>query len=146
VLSIFGGKITTYRRLAEDAMTELARVLPMSETAWTAHKPLPGGDIANADFEAFVLAQQAQYSWLDSKLLRRFARLYGTRMHVFLAQKNQMADLGEMICPNLYAAEIDYLREHEWASSAQDILWRRTKLGLYATPDDVSRLSGYLRN
>jgi glycerol-3-phosphate dehydrogenase len=146
VLSIFGGKITTYRRLAEDAMTELARVLPMSETAWTAHKPLPGGDIANADFEAFVLAQQAQYSWLDSKLLRRFARLYGTRMHVFLAQKNQMADLGEMICPNLYAAEIDYLREHEWASCAQDILWRRTKLGLYATPDDVSRLSDYLRN
>jgi glycerol-3-phosphate dehydrogenase len=57
-----------------------------------------------------------------------------------------MADLGEMICPNLYAAEIDYLREHEWASCAQDILWRRTKLGLYATPDDVSRLSDYLRN
>lgn len=144
VLSIFGGKITTYRRLAEDAMSELAKVLPIDSGAWTAHKPLPGGDMPNADFEAFVRAQQMKYTWLDANLLRRYARLYGTRMDVFLQSKGNMTDLGEQVCPALYAAEIAYLREYEWASSVQDILWRRTKLGLHAKADDVARLESYL--
>ncbi|MGL4767172.1 MAG: glycerol-3-phosphate dehydrogenase [Formosimonas sp.] len=144
VLSIFGGKITTYRRLAEDALNQLARVLPMS-AAWTAHMPLPGGDIPQADFEAFVSTQQTRYPWLNAALLRRYARLYGTRMNVFLNNKHNISDLGALICPALYAVEVEYLREYEWARSAQDILWRRTKLGLYAQADDVARLETYLQ-
>lgn len=146
VLSIYGGKITTYRRLAEDAMSELAKVLPMSSGAWTATQSLPGGDIPNADFDAYVHAQQRAYPWLDAALCRRYARLYGTRMDILLTDKLSMGALGEQLCPQLYVAELEYLRAHEWARSAEDVLWRRTKLGLYASAADVARLSDYLHS
>ena len=146
VLSIYGGKITTYRRLAEDAMSELAKVLPMSADAWTATQALPGGDIPNADFDAYVHAQQLAHPWLDAALCRRYARLYGTHMDILLTDKQSMDALGELLCPQLYAAELEYLRTHEWARSAEDVLWRRTKLGLYASAEDVARLSDYLQS
>ena len=145
VLSVFGGKITTFRRLAEDALSKIAQVLPMSETRWTADKPLPGGDIPNADFSMFLGQQTARYAWLSEPLVKHYARLYGTRMDVFLDGLSEVSELGQELSPRLYAVEVDYLMKHEWARSAQDVLWRRTKLGLYANDISTARLTAYMQ-
>jgi glycerol-3-phosphate dehydrogenase len=144
VLSVFGGKITTFRRLAEDALNKIAQVLPMSEKCWTADKPLPGGDMPNADFSMFLAKQMARYAWLPELLVKHYARLYGTRMDVLLDGLNAVDELGQELSPRLYALEVDYLMKHEWARSAQDVLWRRTKLGLYTNDISTARLALYM--
>jgi glycerol-3-phosphate dehydrogenase len=87
---------------------------------------------------------QGRYSWLPPLLALRYARAYGTRVHTLLCDRTAIADMGEEIAPELYAAEVEYLRRYEWARSAQDILWRRSKLGLHLPPDTGDKLQAWL--
>ncbi|WBH15766.1 glycerol-3-phosphate dehydrogenase [Sphingomonas radiodurans] len=144
MLSIFGGKITTYRKLAEHAMKELARFFPQASGAWTAGAVLPGGDMPDADFERFVTTLQAERPSLPAALLRRLARAYGTRTAALLGSAQTVADLGRPFGGDLYQAEVDYLVSAEWARSAEDILYRRSKLGLHVPPETAAALDGYL--
>ncbi|CAG4900711.1 glycerol-3-phosphate dehydrogenase [Paraburkholderia gardini] len=131
LLSVFGGKITTFRKLAEEAVDELSRALESPAPAWTAGATLPGGDIANANFERFAVQFQQQHAWLPADLAHRYARAYGTRAAYVVGRARALADLGHAFAPGLYEAELRYLRDTEWARCAHDVLWRRTKLGLH---------------
>jgi glycerol-3-phosphate dehydrogenase len=144
MLSIFGGKITTYRKLAEHAMRELAAVMPDAGTAWTAGAALPGGDIADADFDGFLNGLAARYPAMPAALLRRLARAYGTRVGAILGSVRTVEDLGEDLGGGLTRAEVDYLVGHEWARSAEDILWRRSKMGLHVPPGTAERIDAHL--
>ncbi|MCA8504303.1 glycerol-3-phosphate dehydrogenase [Burkholderia multivorans] len=134
LLSVFGGKITTFRKLAEEAGDMLCRALGRDAPAWTAGAPLPGGDIANAKFDAFADAFAKRHRWLPAPLARRYARAYGTRAARVVGNAQSLADLGAEIVPGLFEAELRYLRDTEWATCAQDVLWRRSKLGLHVAP------------
>lgn len=144
VLSVYGGKITTFRKLAEQAVDMLKDTLDCKAGEWTADAPLPGGDIANADFDGFVKVLKGQYLWLDDNVLQDYARNYGTRIHVLLANAASMADLGQHFSGPLYQAEVDYLVKNEWARTAEDILWRRSKKGLHVEPGAEAELQKYI--
>lgn len=152
MLSVFGGKITTFRKLAEEAVDMLAPILPMRRGAWTEGACLPGGDLFGAipsnrsvlEFDRYVHDLQRKYSWLHPSLVARYARAYGTRTEELLAGLGKIADLGEEVAPGLYAAEIDYLMRHEWAVNATDILWRRSKLGLHLPPGTEETLDAWI--
>ena len=144
VLSVFGGKITTYRRLAEHALEKLETYLPDLRPAWTADAPLPGGDMPNADFDAHLARFRTRFGFLPEDLARRLARAYGTRAEAIVGAARGMTDLGEDFGAGLTKAEVDYLVRDEWARTSADILWRRSKLGLRLSKEDVARLDGYL--
>jgi glycerol-3-phosphate dehydrogenase len=127
---VFGGKLTTYRRLAEHAMAELRAPLRFDAREWTRGSILPGGDIAQRDFEGFCVEQAARYAFAPPKLIRRLCRAYGTRIERIMGNAQRLSDLGEEIAPQLYEAELQYMRDHEWARTGDDALWRRSKLGL----------------
>ena len=129
LLNIYGGKITTYRKLAEHALEQLAPHLATGP-AWTRHVPLPGGDMADG-FERFVTALWAARPWLPASMARRLARAYGTRCTAIFGKATSLGDLGQHFGGDLYEAELYYLREAEFARSAEDVLWRRSKLGLH---------------
>jgi len=131
ILSVYGGKITTYRRLAEHALSLLLPPLGIDESdAWTASEPLPGGDLPEADLAGFQARALVRWPALPPALLARLARSYGTRMAHIIGPARQMEDLGRRFGDGLTLAEVKYLVETEWARSAEDILWRRSRLGL----------------
>ena len=130
LLSVYGGKLTTYRKLAETVVDMLAPALGHASKSWTAATPLPGGDMPDADFEAFLAQARVRHGWLAPALLHRYARAYGTRLDRMLAGCSKVTDLGEQVLPGLYAQEVIYLRAAEFARTAQDILFRRSKLGV----------------
>ncbi len=144
LLSVFGGKLTTYRRLAEEALALLQGPLGITGPAWTAGVPLPGGDIPGADFERFLARLARRHPWLPPELARRYARAYGTRAERLLGGASGLADLGAPIGDGLYELELRYLAQYEWACTADDVLWRRSKLGLRASPDTRRRLGEWL--
>ena len=144
LLSVFGGKLTTYRKLAEEALAIIQPLLGSNAPPWTATKPLPGGDLPNADFARFSRTLRTRYPWLPPELRRRYARAYGSRIHRLLEHATRLSDLGQEVLPGLYGREITYLCGEEWAQSAADILWRRSKLGLTMTSDAESRLDAWL--
>jgi glycerol-3-phosphate dehydrogenase len=144
LLSVFGGKITTFRKLAEEAVDRIVAALGERRPAWTARAALPGGDLPGADFEAFLVAAATRYPFLPAPLLRRLARAYGTRIERLIGDARSLAALGEEVLPDLYAREVAYLREQEWVVSAADLLWRRSKLGLHLPPDAEVRLQRWL--
>lgn len=144
LLSVFGGKITTYRRLAAEAVDMLAARLGCRGTPWTHSAILPGGDLPEGSFAAFLRVVERRYAWLPPALRVRYARAYGTAIHRMLGNAATLPDLGAQILPQLYEREVEYLCREEWAQSAADILWRRTKLGLHALPDGVRRLEEWL--
>ena len=144
MLSIFGGKITTYRKLAEHAMKELAPFFPQATGAWTAGAVLPGGDMADANFERFVSTLQASKPNLPAALLRRLARAYGTRTDALLGDAQLVTDLGRCFGGDLYQAEVDYLVAQEWARTSEDVLYRRSKLGLHVPAETAAALDAYL--
>lgn len=129
-LTIHGGKITTYRRLAEDALARLLPALGRQAAPWTATAPLPGGDMPGADFDRFLAGAAARYPFLPPAHLRRLARAYGTRVGQVLGEATAMAGLGRDL-GGITEAELDYLHRAEWARTADDVLWRRSKLGLH---------------
>jgi len=144
LLSIFGGKITTYRKLAEHAMRELGPHLRQAGVAWTGGAVLPGGNMKDGDFEGFLSELGLRYAGLPASLLRRMARAYGTRAADILGKATGVDDLGEHLGGDLYGAEVDYLVSREWARTAEDILWRRSKLGLHVPPGTAERVDDYL--
>jgi glycerol-3-phosphate dehydrogenase len=144
VLSVFGGKITTYRRLAEHALEKLAPYFPGLKPAWTGEGILPGGDMRDADFDTFLAELKRRRPFLPDELARRLARAYGTRVDDLLGGATSLADLGETFDGGLTAAEVDYLRREEWVTTPEDILWRRSKLGLRTSPESAARLAAYL--
>ncbi len=144
LLSVFGGKITTYRRLAEDALLKLLPALGRRPSQWTAGAPLPGGDLPDADFEAFRVRLATRYPDLPSRLMDRWARTYGTRTNQWLGSARSVAELGAEVASGVYEAELRYLQAHEWACTAEDILWRRTKLGLHLPPDARDAIAAWL--
>lgn len=143
LLTVWGGKLTTYRRLSEEASTQVGEALGDARPAWTRQSVLPGGDLESVigpgrqtqeDFERFVGVMAGRYAAFPSALVRRWCRAYGTRCLAWLAHARTPGDLGEEVAPGLYEAELAYLRTAEWARSADDVLWRRSKLGLHFTP------------
>ncbi|WP_375195229.1 glycerol-3-phosphate dehydrogenase [Sphingobium sp.] len=145
LLSIFGGKITTYRHLAEDAVEQLKpHVSSLAGDEWTAEAPLPGGDFALDGMDALMDALGREYPFLDRGTVHRIARAYGTRARIWLGGARDMAGLGPHFGGGLTGAEVDYLVAQEWATCAQDILWRRTKLGLRLDARQTEQLETYL--
>ncbi|MES2819916.1 MAG: glycerol-3-phosphate dehydrogenase [Pseudomonadota bacterium] len=143
LLSVFGGKLTTYRKLAESALTQLAPFFPKMRPSWTATAPLPGGeDLVSQG--ALVQALCARLDGLPSAVARRWASCYGSRSWRLLEGATGLDDLGEDLGGGLYSREVDYLCTQEWAVDAADILWRRSKLGLFMTPAQQARLNQYL--
>ncbi len=144
LISVFGGKITTYRKLAEHALDKLLPFLGAARPAWTERAALPGGDMPGADFDAFLAELEAARPWLPEGLARRLARAYGTRVEALLGSARGLDDLGEDLGAGLTEAEVDYLMGHEWAASAEDILWRRSKLGLHLSGEEKLRLDDWI--
>ena len=131
LLSVFGGKITTYRRLAESVLDKLKPSFPNMTGSWTGTTALPGGDLPGSDFDAFAQGLARQYPGLPADYLRALARRHGAAATRILGEAATTADLGASFGATLYAREIDWLIANEWALTAEDILWRRTKCGLH---------------
>jgi len=157
LLSVWGGKITTFRKLAEDAADEVGKMLGQPNAqrpAWTDGAFLAGGDLSgwigapkrpDDDFERFVTAVQARYPWLDARLARRLARAYGARVAELLGDAQSMADMGDAVAPGLHERELRFLQKSEWAMSADDVLWRRSKLGLRYTAEERAQVAAWLQ-
>ncbi len=143
-LSIVGGKLTTYRILAEQALDKLEPWFGTLRSPWTGSAPLPGGDIGGGNADALGPALGRLYPFLGDALARRIARAYGTRAMRLLDGVKSRDDMGESFGGGLTRLEVDYLVREEWARSAEDVLWRHTKCGLSATPEDAQRLRAYL--
>jgi glycerol-3-phosphate dehydrogenase len=143
LLTVYGGKITTYRRLAEAVLHKLAPLFPDMSGDWTAKALLPGGDFVSHESLSAQLA--AEYPWLEPALRERWVKQYGMLVSDMLADAAAMSDLGVPIGPGLYAREVDYLCAREWARTVDDILWRRTKLGLWFDETARANLNDYLR-
>lgn len=139
VLSVFGGKITTYRKLAEAALEKLQPHLGFDGKEWTDQSALPGGDLPNADFDAFLAGVKRRWPFLEDAQAQRMARAYGTRIERILGRATSMLDLGEHFGAGFTSAELDYLRAHEWARTNEDVLWRRTKIGLHLYDTERAR-------
>lgn len=147
ILSVFGGKITTYRHLAESAMHKLAPYLPVLDgQSWTLKAALPGGDFPVTGASDVYNALKTEFPFLADTVLRRFVRSYGTRTRGFLAGVSSVDGLGKHFGHGLYAKEVDYLMNMEWARTADDILWRRSKLGLRFNAAEVEALQAYIQS
>ena len=144
VLSVFGGKITTFRRLAEAAMDRLAPFFPGLKPRWTAHAPLPGGDFPWDGFIPLRDGLARRYPFLSPPTVTRLARAHGTRAAALLGDARSPADLGAILGADLTGREVDWLRHQEWARTTQDILWRRSKLGLRFGAAEINALERYL--
>lgn len=145
LINAFGGKITTYRRLAESMLEKIEGLIGRKGKSWTATAPLPGGDFPATEFDAQVSALKRDYPFLDQRLAKRLARLYGTRARAILGLAKSLADLGRGFGADLYEAEVRYLVEKEWAITADDVLWRRTKRGLHLSAEEKAALETYLK-
>jgi glycerol-3-phosphate dehydrogenase len=144
LLSVFGGKITTYRRLAEDAVNLLAGPLGLRAAPWTANALLPGGDLPQGSFAVFLRTLARRYPWLPARLRWRYAHAYGARVERVLGAASAPAHLGQELLPQLYEREVEYLCREEFARTAEDILWRRSKLGLHLLHADLGPLERWL--
>jgi glycerol-3-phosphate dehydrogenase len=144
LVNVFGGKITTHRRLAEEVVGRIEGLLGKRGPKWTARAKFPGGDFPVDGHDALQQECIERYAFLDPDIVRRLTRLYGTDIHGLLAERRSAADLGRHYGAGLYDAEIDFLVAHEWAQTAEDILFRRTKLGLHMTSGQISAVGARL--
>ncbi len=144
LLNVFGGKLTTYRRLSEHALDKIGEAIGVKGSPWTAKSHLPGGDFPVQGYEAEVGKLKAAYPFLTSAHARRLTRRYGTRANVLLGKAASTADLGRHFGSDLYEAEVRYLMQNEWAFTAEDVLWRRTKAGLHMTTEQMQTLEEYI--
>ncbi len=145
VLNIFGGKITTYRRLAQNALSRLSPFLPIPDSDWTRDAPLPGGDFPANDVHGLHAALKARYPFVDDVTLQRLVRSYGTSVEKMLGKAQKKEDLGEDFGAGLSEAEVRYLVAHEHARTLDDIIWRRSKLGLRLGDEQKKRLDVWLQ-
>ncbi len=146
LLSIYGGKITTHRRLAEEALQKLAPYLKGAKAreGWTGEAPLPGGDMDVSAIPALCAELMRDYPFLASPHANRLAHAYGTRASRILGTATSMGDLGQSFGANLTEAEVRYLISQEWARTAEDIVWRRSKLGLRLTAQEIAALENWI--
>jgi glycerol-3-phosphate dehydrogenase len=146
LLSVFGGKITTYRRLAEAALEKLEQHLPAADKpSWTGTQPLPGGDFPVDGYDRLVAAVMREFPFLEAGLARRLVRAYGTNARIILHGARSMEDLGPVFGADLTEREVAYLMESEWAATAEDVLWRRSKLGLRLSAEQKAALEDFMR-
>ncbi|MFT4795612.1 MAG: glycerol-3-phosphate dehydrogenase, partial [Paracoccaceae bacterium] len=145
MLNIFGGKITTYRRLAEAALEKL---VPHTgkKRKWTAGAPLPGGDFPVNGAPALMAGLRADFPFLTESWAKRLVRGYGTEARDILKGASSAADLGRDFGATLTGAEVNWLIEHEWARCAADVLWRRTKLGLRIDAEGAAALDAFMQD
>ena len=143
LLTVYGGKITTYRRLAEHALDRLAHVVG-GGPAWTRDSHLPGGEFPHNGFDALVAKTRKSRPFLSEEHARRLVRTYGTRVERVLGPARRLEDLGPCFGADLTGAEVRYLMEREWAQTEDDVLWRRTKLGLRFSLDERERLAKFM--
>ena len=146
ILSVFGGKITTYRKLAEQALAKLRPHFPDAGAAWTAEVPLPGGDFPVDGFDALVADLKRDFGFLDDFWARRLVRAYGTDARTILGSAGSAADLGRMFGAGITEAELRWLMEKEYARMAEDVVWRRSKLGLRLTNDEIAAIDVWMRD
>lgn len=146
LLTVYGGKITTSRRLAEEAMDKLDQALGERRSAWTRDAPLPGGNMPAADFEAWLRETLARYPLMPPTLMRRLGRAYGTRIDRVLGDAQRYEDLGRDFGMELTEAELNYLIDTEWARNANDVLFRRSKLGLHLTPEARQQVADWMEH
>jgi len=144
VLSVYGGKLTTYRRLAEKVLDRLNPYLPKMGATWTLSAPLPGGDFPDGDVDALVAQLSRDRPGLEEMFLRGLVRRYGSRVALVLGEAQDLDALGQNFGHGLWSCEVDYLMDREWARSGEDILWRRTKLGLYFDDAQAAALQHYV--
>lgn len=150
LISIFGGKLTTYRELAEDVLEKLAPYMQMSRGNWTDTEPLPGGDLPSREnpeiaFGNLISDLTKAFPWLDGVVRKRLARAYGTRAFDLLGNAQAISDLGQHFGAGLYEKEVKFLIRQEWAQEAEDILWRRSKLGLHMTDVEKQAVANYMQ-
>lgn len=146
IVTIFGGKITTYRQLAEEIINQLSPVFPEMKQSVTKITPLPGSGTETMNFEQYVHYAKEKYQWLDHEILIRYLYSYGSYTEIFLSQCKNTKSMGKKYGPSLYQVEVDYLILEEWARNCDDILMRRTKLGLSMDTDSKKELAEYLAN
>jgi glycerol-3-phosphate dehydrogenase len=144
-VTIYGGKITTYRQAALETVNKLQHIFPHLKKSPTESLPLPGSTLNNWSYKDYLAHARAKYFWLDEQLKERYLANYGTRTELLLTKCNKMSDLGLDFGNGLYQVEVDYLLREEWASDCDDILWRRTKLGLGFPPKHKQDLANYLQ-
>ncbi len=144
LLNVFGGKLTTYRRLAEHALEKVAEAIGDKGKPWTAKSSLPGGDFAATGYEAEVKKLSAKYSFLSERQARRLVRLYGTKANAILGSATSMEALGQHFGGDLYEREVEWLMRQEWARTSDDVLWRRTKQGLHFSKEEAAALDDYM--
>ena len=145
LLTVFGGKLTTHRKMAEQAVDKLAASLNLKNPSRTESEPLPGGDFGSGGFGEFEMSMLRAYPGFPAAQIRRYARLYGTRARDLLASAASPPDLGRNFGADLHELEIDFLMATEWARTADDIAWRRTKLGLRLTAGEMKAIDSYVR-
>ncbi len=145
LLNVFGGKITTYRKLAEAALAKIKQVFPATPEDWTAGVPLPGGDFAVADVTKLRDRLAADYPFLSAYAVRRLIRAYGTEAWELLGAAKSAEDLGEAFGATITARELDWVVAREWVRTGEDYLWRRTKLGLRLSEDERAAVDAYIR-
>lgn len=144
LISIFGGKLTTYRAQAERAVDMVSGLLNVVTDPWTDTQALPGGDFRGGGLDVFIESQCARYPWLPPSVLRRYAQAYGTRMDRIVGEGDSLACLGHYCGQDVYEAELRYLVDHEMAQTDEDILWRRSKLGLKVTDETLENIASVL--
>ena len=145
-LNVFGGKITTYRCLAESAMEEIGEMLPVAAEPWTAGVALPGGDFPVDGFDALVAQSKRAFPFLSDRLAQRLVRAYGTEVAEVLGQANTKDDLGDTFGADLFQREVQWLMENEYARTADDVVWRRSKLGLRMSTEQICALDEWMKD
>lgn len=143
-ITIYGGKITTYRKLAVQTINQLRSIKPTLSVSKTMQTYLPGAQCGTMTFDEYTIWARKKYHWLDPHIREHYLQTYGTRTELFLSECKKMEDLGQHFSPILYQIEVDYLVREEWAVSCEDILWRRTKLGLTTNAQSQKTLAEYL--
>jgi glycerol-3-phosphate dehydrogenase len=143
LLTVYGGKITTYRRLAEEALGKLGPIFGVRPD-WTREAALPGGDFDVDGIERLIAGLRRTAPFLSERHARRLVRAYGTRVHHILAAARSLDGLGANLGADLTAAEVRYLMAYEFAQTPDDVLWRRSKLGLRVSREDRARLSAFM--
>jgi glycerol-3-phosphate dehydrogenase len=144
LLNVFGGKITTHRRLAESALAKLAVHFPQAAAPWTARAPLPGGDFPHDGVAALTADLKARFSFLSDYWAKRLVRAYGSEAALVLGKASTVAELGHDFGATLTEAEVRWQIRHEFARQAADVIWRRTKLGLRMTADQIAALDAFM--
>jgi glycerol-3-phosphate dehydrogenase len=145
-VTIYGGKITTYRQASLETINQLQSLFPHLAKSESEHKPLPGATLDNWSYKEYVHHAEEKYFWLEESLKARYLNSYGTRTEILLSGRAKMADLGYHFGNGLFQVEVDYLCREEWARNCDDILWRRTKLGLAFLPENKQELAAYLES